>query len=144
MEVSSSSFYHEYNYITEDDATSDLIQNATRNLHLIDCNETKYEVSHLDYCLPLPYLPLEVWEVILTFIDSKHYLKMMSLTSKSMYNLVHNKLWMSVTLREPDLLKHIVQFPIITLNLRFIITAENLLRLDCLIYHICRTSNTWN
>ena len=63
--------------------------------------------------LDVPSLPAEIWEHIITFIQSKQDMKMMSLVNKSMHSLLYPKLWNSITLRDPELLEHLKQHPII-------------------------------
>ena len=52
--------------------------------------------------LPLPYFPPELWHKITTFVD-KESLKNMSHVSRSMYFLVQEDLYRSVTVYRPTL-----------------------------------------
>ena len=54
-----------------------------------------------------PYLPLDVLEIIVNFIQNKEYLKRMSLVCKVLYKIVSKRLWSLVSLKNASALQYI-------------------------------------
>ena len=70
--------------------------------------------------LSLYELPPEILHHILSYIDETNSLKMLSLTSKSMYNIVNKKLWKTLRLQNPAGLEVIANLPVQNLFINFL------------------------
>ena len=60
----------------------------------------------------LLYLPIDIWEIVLKYINSKSCLKTTSLVSRSMYRLVQAKLYSSLVLWKTSELHHVKHLPV--------------------------------
>ena len=63
------------------------------------------------------HFPPEIWEHIVSFVNSKACLKSLSLVSKTLYYIVCKKMWASADLKNPEALITLRHLPIADLNL---------------------------
>jgi len=67
--------------------------------------------------VPVPHLPPEIWVKIILYIDTKSCLKSLSLTCKTLNDLVFTKIWESVCIKRAEGMKYVQHLPIKYLNL---------------------------